>query len=198
MPDLLVLLGRCLVRVEPTENGGRGVSGGEAAGHHWERAVRLDPDCGAAAGFLKSYRRAVASGGGKMAVEESVVAEERRQAALARGGESDERDKENMARPDLVRSGSRKQHQHQTTDGPAQTLTEKQATRVEALRSAQTSEAEQASERARLATGIIAQLQSRVRGKRLREALDEFRIPVKRNVPETEAIASAYRKGTRF
>jgi hypothetical protein len=65
-----VLLGRCLLRVEPVGNRERGVAGGDVAARHWERAIRLDPDCSSAVALLKAYRRSVASGGGgKMAAE---------------------------------------------------------------------------------------------------------------------------------
>ena len=67
-PELLVLLGRCALRLHA-----QGCQSLGDAPRYWERALRLDPDSHAAAGFLKAYRRATPSGGKVgMAVEEAV------------------------------------------------------------------------------------------------------------------------------
>ena len=50
------------------------------------------------------------------------------------------------------------------------------------------------SSRARIAADITVQLDARVRGKSLRQALEEFGVPVARGMPESDAIASAYKK----
>jgi DnaJ-domain-containing protein 1 len=122
-----------------------------------------------------------------------IVAEERRQGALRREADAA-----------AAAAGSETPQQGQKTHRKApptkaqqqqrQTLGEKQADRVEALRSAQSSEAELAATRARLSSDIIVQLNARVRGKTLRQALTEFGVAVARDVPEADAIASAYRK----
>ena len=68
-PDLLVLLGRCALRLDGQ---GRQQNLGDAP-RYWERALRLDPDSHTAAGLLKAYRRASHdSGRVGMAVEEAV------------------------------------------------------------------------------------------------------------------------------
>ena len=218
-PDLLVLLGRCAVRLH-----GQSRQSLSDAPRYWEHALRLDPDAQDAAGLLKAYRRA-ASGGGKvgMAVEEAVrtytrhrmpspilffgnslwrvfavlqvVAEERRQGAMSRDASDSLTPPEpsNASLPQRANAGTKKkQTDHQQRQ--QQTLGEKQAVRVEALRSAQSSEAEMASARAHIAADITVELDARVRGKSLRQALEEFGVPVARDVPESDAIPSAYKK----
>ena len=82
-PDLLVLLGRCMLRLHAPgsqqQQQGRGQQHGQEQGdakRYWERALRLDPDSHGAAGYLKAFRRVAAqsSGGGSssMALEEAV------------------------------------------------------------------------------------------------------------------------------
>lgn len=95
-----------------------------------------------------------------------------------------------VARSTVTKNAQTGQEQHKQH----QTLGEKQAERVEALRSAQSSEAEMASARARIAADITVQLEVRVRGKTLQQALREFGVPVATDVPEADAVASAYRK----
>ena len=218
-PDLLVLLGRCAVRLR-----GQSRQGLSDAPRYWEHALRLDPDARAAAGLLKAYRRA-ASGGEKvgMAVEEAVrictrhrmlspilcfgnslwlvfavlqvVAEERRQGAMRRDASDSLAPSEssNASLPQRANAGTnKKQTDHQQRQ--QQTLGEKQAVRVEALRSAQSSEAEMACARARIAADVTVELDARVRGKSLRQALEEFGVHVARDLPESDAIPSAYKK----
>ena len=125
-------------------------------------------------------------------VSVQVVAEERRQGAMSRDlfvpSEPNKLPQSTRAKARAKTAQTVQQQRQQ------QTLGEKQAERVEALRSAQSSEAEMASSRARIAADITIQLDVRVRGKSLRQALEEFGVPVARDMPESDAIASAYKK----